>query len=114
MITQEDIDNCEKEVRENMMIKSMDFARVVSDKKLKGSGLVRGDMVMVVGTKQVPAKRSDPYLMRTVMFVAKMENDLPLVSAEDTKFLVDPRSLEKVSDEEASRLNTILEDKYQG
>ena len=94
------------------MIKAMDYTRVVSDKKLKGSGLVRGDVLLVVGTKQVPAKRADPYLHRTLFWVARVVDGLPLVSNEDSKFLVDPRSLEKVSDDEQKNYEQLLERKY--
>lgn len=94
------------------MIKSMDYCRVVSDKKLKGSGLVRGDVVLVVGTKQVPATRKDPYLLRTIVAVGKVVDDLPQISVADNKYLVDPRSLEKVSEEDQKHYEKILETKY--
>lgn len=94
------------------MIKSMDYCRVVSDKKLKGSGLVRGDVVLVVGTGQVPASAKDPYLLRTLCVVARVVDDLPQLGDGSEKLMVDPRSLEKVSEKEGKRLNKALEKKY--
>jgi hypothetical protein len=84
-------------------LNTMDFARVINDKKLKGTGLSRGDTVMVMGTKPVLAKKGDPYLFRTLMVVAKYLEGIVQVPGEgnDHKgYLVDPRSLEKVSDNE--------------
>ena len=92
-------------------IGNMDYATVVSDKKMKGSGLYRGDMVMVTGIKQAPEKRSDPYLTRTYVMVIKVvgdEHQLPNEKNDYQIYLVDPRNLEKVSEDEANRLRNTL------
>lgn len=81
-----------------MVISLMDIARVVSAKKLKGSGLGVGDYVLVVGTQQVPASQKDPYLLRTLVKVALVENGK--AQLEEQVYLVDPRSLEKCSADE--------------
>lgn len=97
------------------MIKSMDYATVVSDKKLKDSGLVRGDMVLVMGTKQVPATKKDPYLFRTLVTVVKVLYGLPQIPRNDNDYvayLVDPRSLEKISEEEANKYRDMLTEQY--
>lgn len=83
-------------------IKSMDFCNIVSAKKLKGSGLELGDVVLVTGTKQVPASKKDPYLTRTLVVVVKVMYNLPQIPGKDNDYkayVVDPRSLERVSDE---------------
>lgn len=97
------------------MIKPMDYARVVSAKKLKGSGLQLGALVMVLGTKLVPGSSKDPYLHRALVTVARVENDLPVIPKDgddEQVWLVDPRSLEKVSEKEGSYLASVLEDKF--
>ena len=96
-------------------LEPMDYATVVSAKKLKGSGLSSGDVVMVVGAKQVPASLKDPYLTRIVVTVVKLINDLPIMPKEDNDhlaYLVDPRSLEKVVGDEEERLRTTLKTHY--
>ena len=83
------------------MIKVMDFCRVVSDKKLKGSGLVRGDIVVVAGVDNVPASRQDPYLLRTVVRVLRVvdgEIQYPKEGNENKIYLIDPRSVEIIDD----------------
>lgn len=98
------------------MIEPMDYATVVSDKKLKNSGLRRGDVVLVMGTKLVPATKKDPYLQRTLVTVLKVMYGLPLFPKDDNDhmaYLIDPRSLEKVSDEEAEQFREKLTQQYQ-
>ena len=83
-------------MRQEDVLQVMDLARVVSDRKLKGSGLNRGDVVVVVGTRQVPASAKDLYLHRVLTNVALVRDKEIL---KDSMYLVDPRSLEKISDE---------------
>lgn len=97
------------------MIKPMDFCRVVSSKKLKGSGLSMGDIVMVAGTSQVPATHKDPYLMRTLMTVLVVEGGLPIIPSEENgkvALMVDPRSLEKVSDSVQQEYENAVKAQY--
>ncbi len=92
-----------------MPVKNFDFCRVVSAKKLKGSGLGMGDVVMVLGTRQVPASAKDPYLYRTLVTVAKVEEGLIQIPKEDNEYkayLVDPRSLEVIDGEEYEKHDT--------
>lgn len=46
-------------------IQANDYVFIVSAGKMKGSGLERNDLLMVVGTRSVPASRRDPYLTRS-------------------------------------------------
>jgi hypothetical protein len=67
-----------------------------------------GDVVLVTGTTLVPATHKDPYLQRTLTTVIKVEGETLLMPKEDNEhmaYLVDPRSLEKVNDEDAKRYN---------
>lgn len=85
------------------MIGTNDFCIVVSDKKLKNSGLKRGDVVMVAGVKPAPIKKSDPYLQRIFVVGLRFDGDNLQVPKEDNDFLaylIDPRNLEKLPDEE--------------
>lgn len=97
------------------MIGSMDFCRVVSAKKLKGSGLSMGDVVMVLGTKYVPASAKDPYLSRMLVTVTRLVDDLPIIPKkgdDEYVWIVDPRSLEKVNEEEMEYYTKTLEERY--
>lgn len=110
MLTKEQIDNWEAS-----KLGPMDFGTVVSAKKLKGSGLGMGDVVMVMGTKQVPASARDPYLTRTITQVVKVVDDLPAIPKEDNDYLiylVDPRSLEKVNAGDHQLYTAALKAKY--
>ena len=97
------------------MIGSMDFCRVVSDKKLKGSGLFMGDIVLVTGTTLVPAGKRDPYLQRTLTTVIILDGKTLLMPKDDNDekaYLVDPRSLEKVSKEDAEIFMSYLHEQF--
>lgn len=102
-------------------LKSGDFATVLNNKKMKGSGLQRGDEVYVVNTRPAPEKRSDPYLQRIYVGVLKVEDDLPLIPNSEVGekdnghriITVDPRNLEIVSEERSEKLNEALKKKYE-
>jgi len=98
-------------------LKVMKIARVVSDKRLKGSGLSKGDEVMVIATKDVAFKKDDPYLKRTLMVVCRVvggEVRVPKDGTEDKAIVVDPRSLELVSQERETELLAAFNAKYSG
>lgn len=99
----------------NQEITTMRFATVVSDKKLKGSGLSRGDEVWIMSTKDVAFTKKDPYLKRTLMIVAKVEQNVPLIPSDKNEYeaiVVDPRSLQLVSDEREAQLMEAVNAKY--
>lgn len=96
-------------------LKVMRIARVVSDKRLKGSGLSRGDEVMVIATKDVAFKKDDPYLKRTLMVVCKVVDGdvrIPKDGTEDKAIVVDPRSLEIVGKDREDELIAQFNEKY--
>ena len=98
-------------------IKVMKFATIVSDKKLKGSGLKKGDEVMVVSMKDVAFKASDPYLKRTLAIVCKVEDNdvlIPNNENEHSAIVVDPRSLSLVTEGREKELTQVIVDKYGG
>ena len=97
-------------------VRTLDFCRVIGRKKLKGSGLELGETVCVVSLKPAPEKKSDPYLQRLYAVVLKVtsEGDV-LIPKEDNDFkavLMDPRNLEKLSDEEVKPIQEKLAEKY--
>lgn len=99
------------------MIKSMDFCRIVSDKKVKGSGLRMGDLVLVTGTSLVPASKKDPYLQRTLTTVIKVKGDqllMPKQNNDEMAYLLDPRSLEKVNDKDQETLTDNIKKQFGG
>lgn len=92
-------------------IKTFDFALVVSDKKLKGSGLSRGDEVLVMSSKDIATKSGDPWLKRTMLIVALVKEDKVLIPKDgnDHKaYVVDPRNLQKVSDGRGKELSDAI------
>lgn len=94
---------------------AVQFARVVSDKKLKEHGLKRGDMVMVMGFRTSPISKSDPYLFRKYALVAKFvdgEIQIPDEENDYQSYLLDPRSLESVSDTEQQFYEECLKSQY--
>ena len=97
-------------------IETMSYAFVVSDKKLKGSGLSRGDIVMVTGTKMVPASRHDPYLMREIVVAIYVEpngnHHVPGESNEYKAYLIDPRSLAQVDESLDALMKEALNRQY--
>ena len=101
-----------------MKIENMSYAFVVSDKKLKGSGLSRGDIVMVTGTKMVPASRQDPYLMREIVIAVYVEPDgthhIPNSKNEYKAYLIDPRSLAAADEQLSSLMKEALNKQYGG
>ena len=93
------------------------FARVVSDKKLKGSGLSRGDEVFIMATKDVSFKKGDPYLLRRLMVVARIEGDKVLIPDHTTDhkaIIVDPRTLETITGDRNDELLRLLKEQYEG
>ncbi len=92
-------------------IKPMDFCTIISN-KLVGHGLERGEEVLVATTRALPAKKSDPYLQRVYVLCNKIVDGIVLIPKpgddEAKNYLVDPRSLEKVSKERGVELLTAL------
>lgn len=95
-------------------LKPMDFAYVTSN-KVKGSGLVAGDKVLIAGTKVAPVKRSDPYLQRIYVVVMKIEGDKLLLPRDDNDYKVvvmDPRALEKMNEEESATYTELMIEQF--
>lgn len=88
-------------------LKPFSFATIINDKKMKGSGLKRGEEVFIMSTKDVAYTKTDPYLKRTLMIVAKLIGNTVMVPSPNNDyhaFVVDPRNLEPVSDERNKEL----------
>ena len=103
-------------MKADSLIQTMDYCWVVSDKKLKDSGLTKGDMVLVTGTKVVPASRKDLYLQRVLVVVVLVKDDKVLLPNEENEhkaYLVDPRNLEKVDEEVSKCVEENLKKQYQ-
>lgn len=84
-------------------IKVNDFVTVVSDKKMKGSGLSNGDILMIAALKVVPASKKDLYLQRIYAVGMKMVDRLLQVPSDANEFqayLIDPRNVQRLSDED--------------
>lgn len=100
----------------NNLIKPNDFCILVSEKKLKGSGLKRGDVFLIAGVKPAPTSLKDPYLQRIYVVGIKFVNKKPEVPKEDNEYrayLIDPRNLEKLPLEEQEVLTQQLTSYYE-
>lgn len=98
------------------LIAPNDYCLVVSDKKLKGSGLKRGDLVYVGAVKPAPASKKDPYLQRIFAVVFLSDVGIVRIPKENNDYkayLVDPRSLEKLPEEEQEVLQDHLRRHYE-
>ena len=99
-------------------IKTMDFCTVVNRRKMKGSGLDLGTTVLVVSTKPLPEKKSDPYLQRIYVVVVRVTKDgdvlIPKEDNEYRSYIVDPRNLEKLSDEDTAKIKELVGERFSG
>lgn len=99
----------------NTPIKAMDYCIVVSDKKMRGSGLERGDILLISGLKVAPAKKSDPYLQRVYAVAIKINEGLLLVPKDNNEhkaYIVDPRNLAKLPAKEVELLEALMKEQY--
>lgn len=98
------------------MLNVMDYAYVVNSKKLKDSGLEVGQILMVSAIKPAPVKKSDPYLQRIYVLCAKVDEEgvhqIPTEDNDYSMYLVDPRSLQKVGEEETAELLKALHEQF--
>lgn len=84
-------------------IKVNDFVTIVSAKKMKGSGLNNGDILMIAALKVAPASKKDLYLQRIYAVGMKMVNQILQVPSDTNEFqayLIDPRNVQKLSEED--------------
>lgn len=99
------------------LIRPMDYCLVVNNRKMQGSGLVRGDTVLITGTRVVPATNKDPYLQRVYVVAIKIKDGKLLVPKDDNEYeayMIDPRNLSKVSEEVQKSLTLQMENQYGG
>lgn len=92
-----------------------DFCAIVSDKKLKGSGLVRGDVVMVAAFKPAPTSKKDPYIQRIfalVFLVKDNELQVPKDDNENKAYLIDPRTLETLPEDQQEAMLLMIKRQY--
>ena len=103
------------------LLKPMDYARVVTRKGIKGSGLDIGQIVMVMGMKVLPVTKSDPYLQRiyAVCLLVTEDGEHLVPNPEDKdkdngnrSYLLDPRQLDKLPDDAQDELKVKLEEQY--
>lgn len=93
-----------------------DYVFVTSAKKLKGSGLDRGSVLMVVGTRGVPASARDPYLTRELIVAVRVDADgthyIPKNENDYKAYLIDPRNVEILPAEASVFLSEKLKEQY--
>ena len=96
------------------MIEVFDHAFVLTNKHKK-HGLLRGDVVMVAGTIEAPVKKSDPYTKRTYFKCIKVKDGIHQIPTETNglfAYLLDPKTLQKVSGEIESELRESIKHRY--
>lgn len=89
----------------NSLIKSGDFCYITTDKFVE-YGVPEGDVVYIMGHRAISEDENDPYTQRVKFFVHRTDDDNHVIF--ENTYIMDPRSLEKVGDEEAELLNSIL------
>lgn len=98
------------------LVRPSNYYTITSDKKLKGSGLRRGDYVLVTNLKVVPIKKDDPYLQRVYAVVLKVEPDgthlVPGDLNDYSIYLVDPRNLAGVHLDLVNKFRLALASAY--
>lgn len=100
------------------MIKPMDYIKVRADKRMKESGLVRGDVLLVTGLKPAPVSKQDPYLQRVYILTIKVDkngyHEVPNDENEFRVYLIDPRNVDLVGEKESEELAALLVKQYGG
>lgn len=99
------------------MIKTWDVCRVVSRKKVDQSGLNVADIVMVSAIKPAPIKKNDPYLQRIYVLVMKIAEGGIQIPSEDNDYrayLVDPRALEVLNEDETLFYKGLIQNQFGG
>jgi hypothetical protein len=87
----------------------MDFVRITND-KLADDGLFLDDIVFVQHTKAFPLTEEDPYTQR-VKFIVRRVTSVDKVELSDNAFMIDPASVERISDEGNVKLFKLLEER---
>ena len=96
-------------------IESMDYCTIISDKKMKGSGLVQGDIVLITSHKDVAVSGKDPYLTRRYVLALRVVDgvhQIPKDGNDYMSYLIDPRNIERVSEDKREELENALELQY--
>ena len=104
------------------MIRAGTYCSVSSRKGLKGSTLEAGDYVYVTDLRVAPVKKDDPYLQRVFVMVVKVDSTTGYHEIPDNKmgensnehkiYMVDPRKLSVLPDDEAKRMVDLLNKAY--
>lgn len=92
------------------LIKVGDFCEVVSD-KFVDHGTKRGHVVYVTGSKAIPENAEDLYNQRIKFMVLLMNRDGHVDTSKGI-FLMDPRSIQKVSPKKQEMLTKIFESDF--
>lgn len=104
-------------MKETSHIQTGDICLLVNDKKVKGSGLNRGDEFYIGATKVLPVKKSDPYLQRIYVIGFRIEGDVPQIPTSDEEdetksFLLDPRNLQKCGKDRVKEVEEAIEKEF--
>lgn len=93
-------------MKTNKLIHDGDFCMITTD-KFQDEGIKNGHRVFVIGHRAIPEDERDPYTQRIKFFVHLVKDRH--VDFEGGVFIMDPRSLKKVSKNEQRNLQSILE-----
>lgn len=87
-----------------------DFCQITSDKFAEDTGVKRGHLFYVAGHKALPENEADPYTQRIKFFGHLVSKDGHIDSSK--LYLVDPRSIAKVSKGKQKKLLDIAVDDH--
>lgn len=90
-------------------IKDQDFCKINTDKFEKDEGVAKGQLVYIAGHRALPISKEDPYTQRIKFFVHLLDKDEQIVFG--PIYLMDPSSLDKVSDSKQAKLTKKLTDR---
>lgn len=93
------------------LIHPTDFCQIVSDKFAEDTGVKRGHIVYVAGLKALPEDDADPYTQRIKFFVNLVSRDGHVDGKQ--LYLVDPKSIQKVSKLKQKKLLAIAKADYE-
>lgn len=82
-----------------------DYCQIVTDKFAQELGVKRGHLFYVAGHKALPEHEEDPYTQRIKFFGHLVSKDGHIDSSK--LYLVDPKSLAKVSKSKQKKLKSI-------
>lgn len=91
-------------------IRELDFVKLTSPVTFEDGALEVGSLFFVMQLKAFPMTEEDPYTQRIKLFVQSVVNEY--VDTTGRIFVIDPASVETLSDDENARLYDLQVEKH--